>query len=220
MEAGWGSYDSHNSFATGDVSGEGSSDYYGFGLFVRSEEAASERGYFYSEASLRFGRVDTDYNSANYLNVPTGYDSDAVYYGLHAGAGYINKLRGDATLDLYGKLLWTRQGSDTTTVTTGDRLSFGAANSIRGRVGARYSNGANKKTNFYAGLAYDYEFSGKQKAEINGLRIDQPSLKGGTGIGELGVVFKGKNSQVDLKVEGYTGKREGFGGGVQFKWVF
>jgi hypothetical protein len=34
------------------------------------------------------------------------------------------------------------------------------------------------------------------------------------------VVLKGKNLHIDLKLEGYAGKREGFGGGVQFKWLF
>jgi hypothetical protein len=33
-------------------------------------------------------------------------------------------------------------------------------------------------------------------------------------------IIKGKKSLIDIKLEGYTGKREGFGVGIQFKWFF
>jgi hypothetical protein len=102
----------------------------------------------------------------------------------------------------------------------GDPVELDAVSSLRWRVGARYAKAVGERNEFYAGLAYDHEFDGKAKGTANGSAIAVPDLKGGTGIGEIGVVFKGKNSLVDIKLEGYAGKREGFGGGVQFKWFF
>ncbi|MDR2007217.1 MAG: autotransporter outer membrane beta-barrel domain-containing protein, partial [Acidaminococcales bacterium] len=147
------------------------------------------------------------------------YDAKAVYYGLHLGVGYIKELKGDASLDLYTKLLYTRTDSDSLNV-LGDPVELDAVSSVRWRAGLRYSKSMGDKNEFYAGLAYDHEFDGEAKGTAGGSAIVSPDLKGGTGIGELGVVFKGKNSLVDIKLEGYTGKREGFGGGVQFKWFF
>jgi hypothetical protein len=221
LEAGWGSYDSYNSFSSiGEVRGEGDTSYYGLGILARADHAKRGAGRIYTEGSLRIGQVKTDFDS-DLGNPGTNarYDAKAVYYGLHLGVGYIRELKGDASLDLYTKLLYTRTGSDSLNV-LGDPVELDAVSSVRWRAGVRYSKAMGDKNEFYAGLAYDHEFDGKAKGTANGSAIDAPDLKGGTGIGELGVVFKGKNSLVDIKLEGYTGKREGFGGGVQFKWFF
>jgi hypothetical protein len=221
IEAGWGSYDSYNSFSgIGEVRGEGDTSYYGLGILARADHAKHGTGRLYTEGSLRVGQVKTDFTSD--LGAPgtsAYYNAKAVYYGLHLGVGYIRELKGDASLDLYTKLLYTRTGSDSLNV-SGDPVELDAVSSVRWRAGARYVKAVGNRNEFYAGLAYDHEFDGKAKGTANGSAIAVPDLKGGTGIGELGVVFKGKNSLVDIKLEGYTGKREGFGFGAQFKWFF
>ena len=76
---------------------------------------------------------------------------------------------------------------------------------------------------FVAGLAYEYEFSGKQKAATNGLAIAEPSLKGSSVIGTLGFNYKkapDSKFSAGLNLNGYVGKRQGIGVNVEFKWVF
>ena len=77
----------------------------------------------------------------------------------------------------------------------------------------------------YAGAAWEYEFDGKAKATTYGFDVPAPSLKGSTGVGELGLSFTpnvlSQNAfSVDLGLQGYTGMREGLGGSVQMKFEF
>jgi outer membrane autotransporter protein len=202
------------------VRGEGDTSYYGLGALARRESAQRGSGRTYTEGSLRVGQVKTDFQSD--LGSPgtnARYDAKSVYCGLHLGAGFLREIGGGASLDLYGKLLYTRTGSDSLHV-LGDPVELSAVSSLRARAGARYVKEIGGRNNFYVGLAYDHEFDGKAKGTANGSAIAVPDLKGGTGIGEIGVTFKGRASQADLKLEGYTGRREGFGFGAQFKWFF
>ena len=53
--------------------------------------------------------------------------------------------------------------------------------------------------------------------------IGSPSLKGDTGVGELGLTVrpvKDSGFSFDLGVQGYTGVREGVSGSVQLKLEF
>jgi hypothetical protein len=58
---------------------------------------------------------------------------------------------------------------------------------------------------------------------VNGERLASPSLKGDTGMGEFGLTLKPSSTlplSFDLGVQGYTGKREGVTGSLQFKFEF
>ena len=75
----------------------------------------------------------------------------------------------------------------------------------------------------YVGLAYEHEFSGSARANYSGEAIAAPSIKGGTGIGEIGLVYKpsGKSTfSMDVGLNAYVGKRQGIGGGFKFNWGF
>jgi hypothetical protein len=53
--------------------------------------------------------------------------------------------------------------------------------------------------------------------------IDAPKLRGGTGLGEIGLSLKPSPAlplSLDIGVQGYTGKREGVTGALQVKWEF
>jgi hypothetical protein len=66
-------------------------------------------------------------------------------------------------------------------------VEFDAVNFLQERVGIRYAT-AWAKNEIYVGAAYDYKFGGKAKIRAMGVATDAPSLKGGTGIGEIGIV--------------------------------
>jgi hypothetical protein len=58
---------------------------------------------------------------------------------------------------------------------------------------------------------------------VYGHRIGTPSLRGDTGIGELGLVLKPSKDlplSFDFGVQGYIGKREGVTGSLQVRFEF
>lgn len=223
FEGGRGSYDTFNSFASGDVRGNGNTKYYGVGALLRKNGKSDGKGYNYHEGSLRLGRVTTDF-SAIISGVASGYDNGVPYYGAHYGFGRVANKNNGATLDIYGKLLYTHQGGSNLALTSGDPMEFSSVNSIRARMGTLYTTAPAKSgTTTYYGLAYEYEFNGKQNASTNGFGIDAPSLKGGSLIGTIGLNHKqsaDSNFSLGLNLSGYAGKRQGVGVNAQFKWAF
>ena len=230
FEAGWGGYDSYNSFSNAaSVKGDGNMNYYGGGVLGRYDFVPTGPGNFYVDASFRAGHASTDFSSGD-LRDSTGrkadYDSGSVYYGMHAGLGYLWNITDKASLDFSTKYIWTHQNSDTVKV-LGDPVRFDAVDSHRWRSGARFSyalgTDAGAVFSPYAGAYYDHEFDGKARSSTNGYGIASPSLSGGTGVGELGVSFKPvKNSgfSVDVGMQGYVGVREGVSGNLQMKYEF
>jgi outer membrane autotransporter protein len=176
---------------------------------------------------VRFGKTETDFTS-NLLD-PAGttarYDSDANYIGAHFGFGYVKNLNEAADLDIYTKLLWTRQGSDSITTSTGDPVEFDSTDSLRWKTGLRYGRLArDDKFRWYIGAAYEHEFGGDADATAyGGYAIDAPSLGGGTGIGEIGFTYKKSPTDpfsLDLNISGYVGQREGVSGRLEMNWIF
>jgi autotransporter-associated beta strand protein len=229
VEFGSGSYDTWNSFGNAaSVRGSGDTEYVGGGILGRMDFERSGPGRFHAEASARLGRVMTDYDGAG-LRDHTGrfasYSSESPYYGLHAGLGYAREMTEKATLDLYGKYFWTRQEGDSVTLSTGDPVRFKSVDSHRLRAGARFAYTINEAVMPYLGAAYEYEFDGRVEATTNGFSLPRPSLRGGTGVGELGVTLKPAAASrpdlsLDIGVQGYTGKREGLTGSLRIKLEF
>ncbi len=218
FEAGWGNYDSHNSFSSAPtIRGEGDTSFYGGGILARYDTGFG----LYAEGSFRVGEVQSDYSSNDFVGFQgsyVDYDATALYYGAHVGAGYTFNLSERSGLDVYAKYNWTRQGNDTARI-QGSHFNFKKMDSHRVRMGARYihtfrtSGGAQLSP--YAGAAFEYEFDSKSKVAVNGVDLKSPSVKGGTGIGEVGVSYRPSAESrlsMDLGVQGYVGKREGVRG--------
>jgi outer membrane autotransporter protein len=183
-------------------------------------------GNFYAEASGRVGGVHNEYSSSDLRDASgrkADYDSSSAYYGLHFGAGYLWNINEKASLDFYGKYFWTRQEGDSARLSTDDKVSFKDVDSSRLRLGARFAYAVNEYVSPYIGAAYEHEFEGKARASSNGFAIDTPSLRGDTGIGELGLSLRPSSSlplSFDLGVQGYTGRREGVTGSLQVRFEF
>jgi outer membrane autotransporter protein len=87
----------------------------------------------------------------------------------------------------------------------------------------RFAYAVNEYISPYIGAYWEHEFDGKQRATVNGVGIGSPSLKGDTGMGELGLTLKPSQTPLlsfDLGVQGYVGKREGLTGTLRAKWEF
>ena len=218
VEYGRGSYDSYLDNGT---HGKGDSSYWGLGVMARQ---VNHDGLYY-EGSLRGGRVKSDYSgNVNTLNV--NYDSSSNYIAAHLGLGKITKLSKDNKLDCYVKYFYTRQsGDDVTMHATGvpdETYKFDSVTSHRLRLGARLTHKLNEKSSLYGGLAYQYEFDGDARATYNGTSTPSPSVKGGSGMLELGWQVKPGSSPMtlDLGLTGWAGKQRGLTGQIGMMWKF
>lgn len=224
-EYGSGSYDTFNSFASGDVRGSGNSHYVGGGLLGHQEFGSIGPGHTYVEASARAGVAYNSFSSADLTSggVAAGYETNSPYYGVSAAIGYVWSLGEAMTVDVSGKYIWSQLGSDSTRLSTGETVDFEAVNSERTRLGARVSYALSNKVTPYAGAAWEHEFDGKARATTNGLAIDAPSMAGDTGILEAGLTLKPSDDlplSIDLGLQGFVGRREGIAGNFQAKLAF
>lgn len=215
VEYGRGNYESH--LDDGTV-GTGNGQSFGVGVMARQ---TNDNGFYY-EGSLRYGKSTSTYSSNNLVAGKTiSYDNSANYWGAHAGVGKVVKLSGDNSIDMYGKLFYTRQGASSVNV-DGDTLDFSAVSSKRSRIGFRYIHGTSQVRSIYAGLAWQHEFDGSAHATANGFSTPSPSVKGDSGMLELGVLIAPKASPVsfDLGVSGWAGKQKGYSLNANMCWSF
>jgi hypothetical protein len=230
FEYGNGSYDTYNSFAdAASVHGDGDARHLGGGLLGRLDFTGTGPGQAYTEASFRAGGLKNEYRNGDlqYMGRQAEYDSSSAYYGFHLGTGYVWNITDQAGFDLYGKYFWTRVEGDSVNLSTGERYTFKDAESSRLRLGGRLAYAVNDMVSPYVGAAYEHEFNGKARATAtlgsDSFDIDAPSLRGGTGLGELGLSLKPSPAlplSLDIGLQGYTGKREGVTGSLQVKWEF
>lgn len=225
FEAAFGDYKAHNSSGSASVNGKGDTETVGGGILARVDMTDTALKGLYAEASLRIGSLSSDYRSNDLRDVAghtAAYDITSTYYGAHAGLGYIWNFNDSASLDVYGKYFWTHQtGQDVTIL--GDKFSFKDSDSQRVKLGGRFSYAVTETFVSYFGAAWEYEFGGKARATTYGYDVPAPSLKGSTGVGEIGINWKPEKAQgfsVDLGIQGYTGMREGVSGTLQLKYEF
>jgi outer membrane autotransporter protein len=225
FEGGWGNYNSYNSFSNAaSVDGKGNTDYYGVGILGRYDVNTGPLSGLYADASARMGQARTDFRTGDiqYNGSRADFDSSSPYYGLHGGLGYVWQFTEQASLDLSARLLWTRQQSDSVTVHQ-DKVKFKDADSLRTRLGGRVAYAVNEYVSPYIGAYWEHEFDGKIRSTVNDNSIGAPTLKGDTGIGEIGLSLKPSQTLplfFDLGLQGYAGKREGVTGSVQVRFEF
>lgn len=221
VEAGFGNYDSYNDFgAVGSAHGWGDNKYYGGGFLGKFDMIKN----YYLEASVRAGRVYSDYKSSD-INPSQNaeFESSRIYWGGHIGFGKIFELNSVSNLDIYTKFFVTRLGSDEIEV-IGEKIKYHNSNSIRARLGSRYSYYLDDNFEIYGGAAFEREFNSDAKATnlTQNQDLVSPTLKGNTAIGEFGFKFKTpfKPLTLDLNLQGLTGKREGVTGGINAEFKF
>lgn len=212
---GKGSYDS---YLDDGVHGNGNSHYTGIGMFARQN---TNRGTYY-EGSISGGRTSSDYRSDNMQGAGSvGYETDASYYAMHLGIGKIKQLSDHLSVDMYGKYYYSHQGSSEADLTSGETYHFDSIDSNRARLGARCENKYSATSTTYYGAAWEYEFSGSARATYKGLVTPSPSLKGGSGMVEIG--WRSKPSaespmNFNLALNGWMGKKQGWNVNANLEW--
>ena len=214
IEYGRGSYDSYLDDGT---HGNGKTSYIGAGVMAKSE---SESGTYF-EGSLRVGRAKSDY-SGNIAGKSTSYDGSSSYFAGHLGIGQKKEFVSGNKLETYAKYFYAHQAGMSAKLSSGEPYDFGASTSSRIRFGTRYTMKNDMDGEFYAGLAWEYEFDGKGTASYEGYNLPSTSLKGSTTLFELGYRFAPVDSTVSygLNLTGFKGKRKGFTGGFNIAWAF
>ena len=213
IEYGRSSYDSYLDSGT---HGSGKQQFLGAGAIVRQDFTKGT----YVEGSLRAGRMKGDYNSGD---TNASYDTASNYLGLHLGVGKIVNLDKKNKLDIYGKLFYTKQAGDDVKLSTGAVYNFEAIDSVRTRLGARWTAELAKNSNLYVGLAWDHEFDSKARATYKGFSTPSPSMKGDSCLLELGWQVKPKETSplsINLNLTGWCGKQKGVQFGAGFEWGF
>lgn len=216
VEYGYGHYRSYNEFLSGPVKASGDTQYIGLGILGRR----TAQNNTYVEVSARIGQTDTDFDGKVYNTNSATYDFRSLYYGVHGGLGYVWQCNDEAALDISGKYIWTHQNSKSVEVSTGDKIDFNSFNSNRARAGMQLSYQLGENWKPYLGAAYDYEFSGKAYASAYGLNIDAPSLRGATGIGEIGLNYTNDSFFIGLAGQGFIGRRRGGSGNIKLGYAF
>ncbi|MBQ9293230.1 MAG: autotransporter outer membrane beta-barrel domain-containing protein [Campylobacter sp.] len=209
LDYGFSNYDAYLDDGT---HGDGKNYYIGGGFFGKQENNSGS----YFEATFRIGQLVTEFNGDLTLNgVRENYDFDlkSTYYAFHAGLGKVYDLNANNNLDIYGRFFYTHIESADTTL-NGTKTEFDAVQSKKIRLGFKDDYKFNENHAIYAGAAYEYEFDSKASGRVlvlgSNTEMKQPSLRGSTGIGEIGYEYKKDETlKFDVGVKGYVGKQEG-----------
>jgi hypothetical protein len=205
-EFGKSDFDTYN----GDYHGEGDGKYYGLGVLGRYR-----LGDTCLEGSLRAGKTEVSRDS-----IKGGYQDSAIYVGGHLGAGYKLPVGiPSAGFTIYGKYLYGHTGR-MQGVLSGLEYQFKAVDSHRSKLGIHTEYGVRVKP--YLDLAWEHEFSGEAKAIVTNLAsgITAPSIKGDTGVLELGCGWQKYGWYSKLGVSGTVGVRRGISGVVRVGYNF
>jgi hypothetical protein len=183
---------------------------------------------FRLEASGRVGRARFDFKSPSFddpaIMVDTmEYKYESPFLAAHAGVGYEHPLNDVSSLDFVARYYYTRMNSESVALSTGEVVNFDDMVSNRVRGGVRYSRQHNPRMKWYVGGYWEQEFDGKALGEVHGINFESNELRGGTAVGEIGLVFKSTPDRpwnVEAGVQGYGGANRGFSGGFRFGYEF
>lgn len=216
MDLGTGSSD----VSVDSSSADGDNKYIGGGLAARY---ALNNG-LYFDASLRLGQSSTEFEGRYAGQDNVTYDTDSMYWGAHAGAGFIYGLNDNLKLDSYVRYTYSYLEDDTEALNDVDKSKFEADDvTTHGvRVGTKLNMDFNKVVSGYAGLAYQHVFDGDIKSSIAGASIDTASLEGNAGILDLGVTINPQdtNFKINLGLSGYAGDISGVTGNLMAAYAF
>ena len=219
FENGHSNYNTHNESTDGAaVRGDGDATYNGGGIVARLDSASG----MYGEAGVRAGSIKNKFGGFSYNGAAGGYEDKSTYYGAHVGLGKMIEVNKKTSLDVYGRYFYAHQaGSDFEVL--GDEVTTASVSSERLQLGCRVTRQTAPHVSYYGGAAWEYEFDGAADMAVAGAGLAAPTLKGSSGIIELGVRLepaKASRITLDLGAQGYFGKRRGFSGGLQVNYSF
>lgn len=226
FEYGQASIGTREDFSVGDVYGTGSARYAGGGLVARFDLTSGLLSGLYAQAGLRLGQINGDWQSqdiASVLQQTADFDTSTAYYGLFAGLGYQWQATERLRLDSRASFFWNHQDGQDISI-MGEEFRFDSMDSCLLRVGTRLSYEVFQGFSPYAGVAWEHEFDGTARTELNNHGVDAPSvsMRGDSAVFMAGLQWDPGNSSlhVDLGLEGSAGIRQSIGGQARLVWEF
>lgn len=226
FEYGQASIGTREDFSVGDVYGTGSARYAGGGLVARFDLTSGLLSGLYAQAGLRLGQINGDWQSQDIASVPqqtADFDTSTAYYGLFAGLGYQWQATERLRLDSRASFFWNHQDGQDISI-MGEEFRFDPMDSCLLRVGTRLSYEVFQGFSPYAGVAWEHEFDGTARTELNNHGVDAPSvsMRGDSAVFMAGLQWDPGNSSlhVDLGLEGSAGIRQSIGGQARLVWEF
>lgn len=193
--------------------GDGKINYKGGGFFGKRLEPQGG----YEEVSFRLGRASND--ARNLLHDEDGkgysYRTNSMYNAFHIGFGQISPQSDGGTLDTYFRFFHTHLNGDT--FDAGGHYDIDSLNSDIIRIGSRWQK-QDKNWEYYAGLAYEYEFGGQAHGLADGADIEGASIRGGSVRFEYGANVDLDNWRIAMNASDYAGKRKGFNGNISVSY--
>ena len=189
--------------------GDGNQQYIGAGILVRRDRTDG----LHYEAVLRAGQLNTDYH-ADIAGHHISYDTDTNYIAAQLGLGklYTHK---DNDYDIYTKLFWSHLFSDNVDIYSDlgkAQYQFDSTDSVRSRIGFRWTKHYQENQTYYVGLGWDHEFDGTARATYNNFNLPEKDGKGDAGFLELGwssQSHKDNPWNADVKLRGWVGMKKG-----------
>lgn len=195
--------------------GHGKINYKGAGVFGRYRMENKT----FVEGSFRTGRLDNEARHVLYDGNGKGYDYDTSsrYSAFHVGFGRTYDRGSRNTLELYSRYFYTHINGDN--YDAGGHYHLDSADSSLLRIGGRW-NHRGPLMQYYAGLAYEYEFDGRAAGLADGAPIRNADIQGSSIRFELGVKYTKGPWIFDLGGHGYAGKHKGVGGNLDIAYRF
>lgn len=193
--------------------GDGKINYKGGGFFGKRLEPKGG----YEEASFRLGRASNDARNLLYDEDGRGYSyrTNSMYNAFHIGFGQISPQSDGGTLDTYFRFFHTHLNGDT--FDAGGHYDIDSLNSDIIRIGSRWQK-QDKNWEYYAGLAYEYEFGGQAHGLADGADIEGASIRGGSVRFEYGANVDLDKWRIAMNASDYAGKRKGFNGNISVSY--
>lgn len=189
--------------------GSGKLSYKGAGVLFKRTQTDGR----YGEVSLRIGRASND--ARNLLHDEAGnaayFKMNGMYHAFQAGLGRITQRGRGNSFDTYLRYFHTHLNGDS--FDAGGHYDVDGLESHILRVGSRWQH-QDRNWEYYAGLAYQYEFSGNAYGLAEGNIIESASLRGGSVRFEYGMRLETNRWRMSLNASDYAGQHKGYNGNI------
>jgi hypothetical protein len=200
---------------------KGCNKIYGAGAFMRIGVCGTPSCEGYCEGSCRIGSLESTFGSSSmhgHVDENIDYEISSLFCGGHLAIGCKLQPRSAASINFFGKCLWTHRNCGESIINNTDTIKFAAIDSVRAQIGASVFCVICKSLSACASTTLEHELDGKSSATINGNTIPASNFNSNSAIWSLMITWKPastKQPTIDLAIHGSVGAREGIRGSLQ-----